>query len=76
MELIRAAQGTAGDVSHRHQAVGFQLFSITPADAPEVGQRPVRPALPAVAHFIQFGDPCSIRIRLNMFGDDIHRDFG
>ena len=61
---------------HRHQSRGLPAFSITPADTARNRSAAGASSTAGDSSFHQFGDLCSIRIRLNMFGNDIHRDFG
>ena len=73
--LSGAAQRTAGDITHRVHSVACQLARNAAAYAPEVGQRPVRPELPAIAHLVKLRNAHAVLIRRNVLGADVHGDF-
>ena len=74
MIIARSSQGAAGNVAHGIQAVGFQLPGVASPYPPEIGEGPVIPQVAAVAHLIQLRDTHAIRIRLDVFGPDVHGD--
>ena len=67
--------GIAGNISHRFDAVLFQLLDISSANSPEIPQGGVMPQLLAIRHLIQTGYAHTILICCYFFGHDIHSHF-
>ena len=75
IKLRRISDRTTRNIAHRKKSVRFQFFRVAPADAPEIGQRTVRPKHLTVAHFVKLRNSDTVLIRRNMLCDDIHCDF-
>ena len=63
-------------ITHSDHSCRFQSLRISISYAPEVGKWPMRPQLPPVAHFIQFGNPHTVPIRGSLLRHDVHRNLG
>ena len=74
VQQILVRDRAQGDVPHRIDAVAGQFIGDPLPHPPEIGQRAVIPKRMPIAHFIQRGDSDAVRIRLDMLGDNIHRD--
>ena len=70
----------AGNVTHRVNAAPriqpaiFQALCNPAAHLPKTRERPVRPKLPAVTHFIKFCNAHAVSIRIHMLRHHIHRN--
>ena len=67
-------QCTTGHIPHGIHAMSLQFPGISPAQPPEIRERPVVPQRPAVRNLIQYGDPASVLIRRLMLRHNIHGD--
>ena len=76
VKIGRLADGAAGDVAHGVQPMAIQLAGIALAHPPKVGQGFVPPQQLPIGHLVQCGNAHAILIRTDVFGDNIHSDFG
>ena len=74
IERVLIVLRAQGDIAHRVHPVRFELFCVAPADAPEIRQRPMLPELLPVALLRELRDAHTIRVRLDVLCDYVHRD--
>lgn len=71
---VLVCQRASSYISHREHTVFLELFRVTPANAPELRERRMAPALFSVAALIQVGYAHAVGVGRDALGDDIHGD--
>ena len=72
VEEFFVAKRTAGNLSHRVDAVRFQFLRNTFAHTPKAGEWTVVPKQSAIAHFVKLCDAHSVLVGRDVLGYDVH----